>query len=157
MTDMRTDADVGNLPLTDAARRLLSDARRASDRLQHEYIGTEHVVLALAEQPDEAAILPRLGVDREGVRSQITSTVVPGRASAPPELPRPYPSRTQKTFSFAAESALALGHARVDVEHLVVGLMRERVGIGAQALAQHGLTLERAVEHARRSGAEGRG
>ncbi|MCY7413817.1 MAG: hypothetical protein LH471_12405 [Salinibacterium sp.] len=75
MDEVRTaEQDAGGLPFTDAARRLLADARAESDRLMHQYIGTEHLALALVRQSGDAASLLRLGVDWEQVRALFRST-----------------------------------------------------------------------------------
>lgn len=144
----------GDLPLTEAARQLLADARSESDRLQHEYIGSEHLVLALARDPNAAGPLARLGIDREQVCALIAAHIAPGRVAPAPGPERPYTSRTKQVFAFAAESARALGHARVGVEHLLVGLLRERMNIGAQVLQHCGVTAEEALAQAQRLGAE---
>ncbi len=148
------EQDAGGLPFTDAARRLLANARAESDHLRHEYIGTEHLALALARQSGDSASLLRLGVDWEQVSSVVTGIIAPGQSAPVLGKERPFTSRTKRGFALAGASARALGHAAVGVEHLVLGLMRERVGIGAQALAQHGLTEAGALEQVRRTGAE---
>ena len=149
------DPNTGDLPFTDAARQLLADARSESDRLQHEYVGTEHLVLALTRQPDDAATLARLGIDREQVRALIAMKITPGHAAPALGVERPYTSRTKQAFSFAAESARTLGHTRVGVEHLLVGMLRERKSFGAQVLQRCGLTAEQALEQVQRLSADG--
>ena len=148
------EQDAGGLPFTDAARRLLADARAESDHLKHEYIGTEHLALALARQSGDTASLLRLGVDWEQVSAVVTGIIAPGQSAPVPGKERPFTSRTKSAFALAGTSARALGHAAVGVEHVVLGLMRERICIAAQALAQHGLTEEGALEQVQRSGAE---
>ncbi|HEY9516507.1 MAG TPA: Clp protease N-terminal domain-containing protein, partial [Gemmatimonadaceae bacterium] len=69
---------------------------------------------------------------------------------------RPYTSRTQQAFAFAAASARAAGHAEVGVEHLLVGLLRERKNFGAQVLQHCGLTVDQAVAHVQRLGTNSR-
>jgi ATP-dependent Clp protease ATP-binding subunit ClpC len=144
--------DADDLPFTEAARRLLSSARAESDRLRHEYIGTEHVVLALAQDADTNAVLTRLGVDREQVRASLDSIVRPGQATLPHGAERPYTSKTQQAFAFAAECARSHGHTGVGVEHLVLGLLRQRVNLGAGVLQQHGLTVEQAAAEVEKGG-----
>lgn len=146
-----------DLPFTDAARQLLADARVESEHLKHDYVGTEHLVLALTRHPGEAATLARLGIDGEQVRALLAAQITPGRTVPPAGMERPYTSRTKKALSFAAESARDLRHPRVGVEHLVVGLMRERMNIGAEVLHQSGLTLEHATEQAERLAPDGSG
>lgn len=150
-------AGADGLPFTDDALRLLAGARDESDRLQHEYIGTEHLVLALTRQAGDpvAAPLAHLGVDGEQVRQTLAATLVPGHRAPAPGEERPYTSRTQQALSLAAESARALGHPGVGTGHVLVGVMREGRNIGAQVLHHHGLTAEAAYTHAARLGAGG--
>ena len=156
MTGMNPEAaSGGDLPFTDAARQLLADASSEADGLQHEYIGTEHLLLALTRQSVDAATLARFGVDREQVRTLLLATVVPSRAAPAPRVARPYTSRTEKVFSLARESARNLRHAGVGVEHLLVGMFREGRGIAAQVLQHFGLTEERALTEVKRSATDG--
>lgn len=155
MTEVTTaEHDAGGLPFTDAARRLLADARAESDHFKHEYIGTEHLALALVHQSGDAASLLRLGVDWKQVHAVVAEIIAPGQSAPVPGKERPFTSRTKHAFALAGASARALGHAGVGLEHLLLGLMRERMCIAAQALAQHGLTEEGALEQVQRSGAE---
>lgn len=149
------ERDAGGLPFTDAARRLLADAQEESARLRHESVGTEHLALALARRSADAPGLAGLGVDWARMRARIDESVTPGRFARAPAEPLPYTSRTRKVFALAGEGARALGHARVGVEHLVLGLVRERMGVGAQVLAEHGLTEQAALVLAQRTAAGG--
>jgi ATP-dependent Clp protease ATP-binding subunit ClpC len=142
-----------DMPLSEAVLRLLADASDESARLRHEYIGTEHLVLALSRPTGDTSPLVALSVEPKRVHTMIEETIGRGRAAVAPRINRPLTSRTKTAFSFAAESARALGHAHVGVADLVVGLMRERMNIGAQVLAGEGLTEERALEFARQSAA----
>ena len=148
------ERDAGGLPFTAAARRLLAGAREESDRLAHEYVGTEHLVLALARQWGDPADQARLGVDWQGVRAQLAELLQPGARARALGGALPYTTRTKQVFALAGESARALGHGGVAVEHLLLGIMRERVGIGAQVLAHHGLTEPRALAHAQQGSAD---
>jgi ATP-dependent Clp protease ATP-binding subunit ClpC len=156
MSGLYPDApEPADVPFSDAAGRLLAAARGEADRLGHEYIGTEHVVLALTRDADGAALLPRVGVEPEAVRAKLEAVVGPGHGARSRGAEHPYTSRTRQAFGLAAESARAQGHTRVGVEHIVVGLLRERLNIGAQVLQEHGLSVERATAEAqRRGGAE---
>jgi ATP-dependent Clp protease ATP-binding subunit ClpC len=133
---------VGGLSLTGAASQLLDGAAEEAARLGHGYVGTEHLVLALTRPPHDAA-LARFGIDLTGVHGSIAGAVPTGteRAIAAPD--RPYTSRTRNALTLAADSARERGQVSVDVPHLLVGLLREGWGIGAQVLHHHGLTLER--------------
>jgi ATP-dependent Clp protease ATP-binding subunit ClpC len=132
-----------DIPFTDAARRLLAGAEAEADRLRHEYVGAEHVVFAMTREVDAASLLTRLGVDAMQVRATLETAVTPGHATLAPGTGRPYTSRTRQAFGLAAESASAAGHTAVGVEHVVLGLMREQMNIGAQVLQHHGLSAER--------------
>lgn len=138
------DADA--LPFTPAARRLLVTARREADRLHHEYIGTEHLVLALTRQSNDAALLVRLGVDCDRVRRLLEETVRPGKAATPAHAVLPYTSRTRKSFAIAAETAQAARVPGVGVEHILVGLYGEGKNIGAEILRRCGLTAAQVGE-----------
>jgi hypothetical protein len=147
-------AEAGALPLTDDAKRLLLEARDESDRLRHEYIGIEHLVLALTRRTGSAATAPlaHFGVDGEQVRQTLATMVGPGdstRAPAP-GADRPFTTRTQAVLALAAESARALGQSQVGTGHVLVGIMREGRGVGAQVLGHHGLTTEAADAYVRR-------
>lgn len=140
-------------PLTDGARRLLAEAHAEADRLRHEYVGTEHVALAAARQADGVAVLARTGTDPERVRAFVEQVVRAGKGAPPPGRMRPYTSRTQQSMTFAAEIARETGRQHVGVEHLLAGMLRERLNIGAQALQQSGLTLDQALAQVHALGA----
>jgi ATP-dependent Clp protease ATP-binding subunit ClpA len=142
-----------DVPLSAAVRQLIADANDESARCQHEYLGTEHLVLALSRQASDGAPLPALGVDPKRVNTLIDGTIKRGNVAPGPDFERPFTSRTKSVFSFAAESARELGHPHVGVADLLVGLMRERLNLGAQVLTDEGLTLERARDFAQRNSA----
>lgn len=144
-----------DFPFTDAARRLLTAARSESDRLRHDYVGTEHVVLAMTGQSDDTALLARLGLDGEQVRRLVEETVIPGKHAPPPDVTLPYTSRTKKTFFLAAESARTAGHAHVGPEHILLGLFLEGQNVGAEILRQCGLSIGHASAQVGGLNAEG--
>ena len=150
MDDERAQArNPTNLPLGLEVIRLIDRANNESARHDHEYIGTEHLVLALSQQDAPAEPLRALGIEPQRVYSMIHETIRRGSATVASSAERPFTSRTKQAFSFAAGVAQELGHAHIEVPHLLVGLMRERLNIGAQVLADQGLTEERALEFAR--------
>ena len=156
MSGLYPDApEAADVPFSDAAGRLLAAARGEADRLGHEYIGTEHVVLALTRDADGAALLPRVGVEPESVRAMLEAVVRPGRGAPSRGVEHPYTSRTRQAFALAAESAREQGQVRVGVEHIVVGLLREQMNIGAQVLQEHGLSVEQVTAEAQRRGGAG--
>jgi ATP-dependent Clp protease ATP-binding subunit ClpC len=144
--------NVGDLPLADDAVRLLAEARVESDRLHHEYLGAEHLVLALTRRAGDPATAPLapLGVDGDRVRQTLAATLPAGHGALAPGAERPVTSRTRSALALAAESARAIGHPRVGTGHVLVGVLREGRNIGAQVLQHHGLTAVAAAAHARR-------
>ena len=130
---------------SDRLRRVLGVAREEAARLHHEYVGTEHVLLALLRQGDGAAatVLAGLDVTPEQIRQKIEETVVMGRSGqGGPDLP--YTSRTKRVLELTMEEARRARASATDTEHLLVGLCAEEKGVGAQVLAWAGLTTERA-------------
>ena len=126
---------------THGVRDVLRHARDEAHGLGHEYIGTEHFLLALVRTPDPMAaeMLRELAVDRDAVRTLVENTVKRGRSTTRgTELP--YTSRGKKTLELAMEAAREFGHQHVGTEHLLLGLVRERNGIGGQVLTEHGVT-----------------
>src|SRR6266487_3611211 len=131
---------------TDRVRRVLQLAREEAARLHHAYVGTEHILLGLIREGEgvAAAVLNNLNVDLEEISRRIEETVKKGAAagSAGPDLP--YTSRAKKILEFSMSEARELDHAYVGTEHLLLGVLREEKGIGAQALMDVGVTLETA-------------
>lgn len=132
---------------TDRVRMVFQMAREEAVRLHHEYVGTEHLLLALIREDEgvAAAVLANLGLERAAIRRQIEATVKKGKAVAAdgPELP--YTSRAKKVLELAMVAARELNHSYVGTEHLLLGLLREEKGIGAQVLVHSGVTLARAT------------
>jgi ATP-dependent Clp protease ATP-binding subunit ClpC len=150
MDDKRAQArNPTDLPFSLEVVHLIDRANNESARHDHEYIGTEHLVLALSQQDAPAEPLRALGIEPQRVYAKIDETIRRGSAPIASTVERPLTSRTKQAFSFAAGVAQELGHAHIEVPHLLVGLMRERLNIGAQVLADQGLTEERALEFAR--------
>ena len=133
-------------PFDPGALQLLAAARAESARLGHEYLGTEHVVLALSE---EGTLLGRLGVDATAVRATLQGVVSAGAARVPAEATLPYTSRTKVSLEYADAAARTQGRKEVAAEHVLLGLMREGKSIGAQVLQSHGLTAEAVEAYAR--------
>jgi len=131
---------------TDRVRMVLQKAREEAARLNHEYVGTEHLLLGLISEGKGVAVtvLTNLGVDLKDVRQKIEEIVKVGK-NAPMGPDLPYTSRAKKVLELAMNEAHKLGHSTVGTEHLLVGLLREEKGIAAQVLTHHaGVTLENA-------------
>jgi len=131
---------------TDRVRRVLQLAREEAARLHHEYVGTEHILLGLIREGEGVgvAVLTNLSVDLEEITQRIEETVKQGKAAPPAGPDLPYTSRAKKVIEFAMSEARALNHAYVGTEHLLLGVVREEKGIGAQVLTDAGVTLEAA-------------
>jgi len=142
-----------DLPLSLDVVHLVDRAIEESVLRDHEYVGTEHLLLALSRLDNAAAPLLALGLERRRVYTLIDETIGRGNTRVASDIERPFTSRTRQAFSLAAAAAHELGHSRIDVPHLLVGLMRERLTIGEQVLTDQGLTEERALEFARDRGA----
>jgi ATP-dependent Clp protease ATP-binding subunit ClpC len=134
-----------NYNFTDRVRKVLAMAREEAIRLQHDYVGTEHILLGLIREGEgvAAAVLANLSVDLEQIQERIEESVRRGKATiALGELP--YTSRAKKVLEFAMAEARELNHSYVGTEHLLLGLLREEKGIAAEVLNQLGVTLEEA-------------
>ena len=123
---------------TDRARRVLVLAQEEARLLDHGFIGTEHILLGLiAEGEGVAAVaMSELGVSLEEVRSKIQD--ISGRPAASSGSP-PFTPRAKRVLELALREALQLGHTHIGTEHLLLGLMREGEGVGAQVLISLGL------------------
>ncbi|MBX6362950.1 MAG: ATP-dependent Clp protease ATP-binding subunit [Gemmatimonadetes bacterium] len=134
-----------NYNFTDRVRKVLAMAREEAIRLQHDYVGTEHILLGLIREGEgmAATVLTNLNVDLEQVHERIEESVRKGKATiALGELP--YTSRAKKVLEYAMAEARELNHSYVGTEHLLLGLLREEKGIAAQVLNSLGVTLEEA-------------
>ncbi|HEY3322364.1 MAG TPA: ATP-dependent Clp protease ATP-binding subunit [Planctomycetota bacterium] len=128
---------------TDRARKVMSFARQEAERFNHDYIGTEHVLLGLVKEGSGVAanVLENLDVDLEKVRLEVEKLVKP----APDVVTMgqlPFTPRAKKVLEFAIDEARALDHNYVGTEHLLLGLLREQEGLAAQVLMNLGLKLE---------------
>jgi ATP-dependent Clp protease ATP-binding subunit ClpC len=134
-----------NYNFTDRVRKVLAMAREEAIRLQHDYVGTEHILLGLIREGEgvAAAVLTNLNVDLEQIHERVEESVRKGKATiALGELP--YTSRAKKVLEFAMSEARDFSHSYVGTEHLLLGLLREEKGIAAQVLNSLGVTLEEA-------------
>src|ERR671916_1934672 len=134
-----------NYNFTDRVRKVLAMAREEAIRLQHDYVGTEHILLGLIREGEgvAAAVLNNLNVDLDQVQEKVEESVRRGKATiALGELP--YTSRAKKVLEFAMAEARELNHSYVGTEHLLLGLLREEKGIAAQVLTDTGVNLEAA-------------
>jgi len=130
-------------PMANRARNTMTLAREEARRLNHSYIATEHILLALARQ--EAAVSARvfanLGIDIETLRTEVNKFVQPGPEPVTKRT-LPHTPRAQRVMKYAREEAKTLGHDYIGTEHLLLGLMREKEGIAVQVLTNLGLTWQ---------------
>jgi len=128
---------------TDRARKVMALANQEAQRLNHEYIGTEHILLGLVKEGSGvgATVLKQLDVDLRKVRMEVEKLVKSG-----PDMVTmgklPQTPRAKKVIEYAIEEARHLGHNYVGTEHLLLGLLREQDGVAAQVLVNLGLKLE---------------
>ena len=129
---------------TDRARRVVVLAQEEARMLNHNYIGTEHILLGLIREGEgvAAAVLQNLNVDLEEIAQRIEETVKKGKAAAATGPDLPYTSRAKKVLELAMAEARELNHSYVGTEHLLLGLLREEKGIAAQVLTDAGVSLE---------------
>ena len=132
---------------TDRARKVMALANQEAQRFNHEYIGTEHILLGLVKEGSGvgANVLKNLDVDLRKVRLEVEKLVKAG-----PEMVTlgklPQTPRAKKVIEYAIEEARNLNHNYVGTEHLLLGLLREHDGVAAQVLRNLGLKLEEVRE-----------
>ena len=132
---------------TDRARKVMSLAQQEAQRFNHEYIGTEHVLLGLVKEGSGvgANVLKRLSIDLRKVRIEVEKLVKAG-----PEMVTlgklPLTPRAKKVIEYAIDEARSLNHNYVGTEHQLLGLLREQDGVAAQVLMNLGLKLEEVRE-----------
>jgi ATP-dependent Clp protease ATP-binding subunit ClpC len=128
---------------TDRARRVVVLAQEEARMLNHDYIGTEHLLLGLASEGDGVAgrALTSLGISLEAVRGQVEQII--GQGQAVPRGHIPFTSRAKKVLELALREALQLGHNYIGTEHILLGLIREGEGVAAQVLQNLGADLNR--------------
>jgi ATP-dependent Clp protease ATP-binding subunit ClpC len=125
---------------TDRARQVIAAAQEEARELNHNYVGTEHLVLGLVHSGGET--LESLGVQPAEARRRVTETVGSGLEKPDGEIP--LTPRTKKVLELSRREARELGHDHVAPEHLVLGLVREAEGVGGRILAELGVDLEHA-------------
>ena len=132
---------------TERARRVILLAREEAKRLDHDYLGTEHLLLGLIREGEGVAALAlqNMGIDLEQVRQEVEKAV--GRGGGSLFLGQiPFTPRAKKVLELAVTEARNLGHNYIGTEHLLLGLIREGEGVAAQILTNLGADLERVRE-----------
>ena len=128
---------------TDRARRVVVLAQEEARMLNHNYIGTEHILLGLIHEGEGVAAkgLEALGISLEGVRSQVEEII--GQGQQAPSGHIPFTPRAKKVLELSLREALQLGHSYIGTEHILLGLIREGEGVAAQVLVKLGADLNR--------------
>ena len=127
---------------TDRARRVVVLAQEEARMLNHNYIGTEHILLGLIREGDGVAAkaLESLGISLEAVRQQVEEII--GQGQQAPSGHIPFTPRAKKVLELSLREALQLGHNYIGTEHILLGLIREGEGVAAQVLVKLGADLE---------------
>jgi ATP-dependent Clp protease ATP-binding subunit ClpC len=128
---------------TDRARRVVVLAQEEARMLNHNYIGTEHILLGLIHEGEGVAAkaLDSLNINLDAVRSQVEEII--GQGQAAPTGHIPFTPRAKKVLELSLREALQLGHNYIGTEHILLGLIREGEGVAAQVLQKLGADLNR--------------
>ena len=128
---------------TDRARRVVVLAQEEARLLNHNYIGTEHILLGLIHEGEGVAskALESLGISLESVREQVQEIIGPGQQAPSGHIP--FTPRAKKVLELSLREALQLGHNYIGTEHILLGLIREGEGVAAQVLVKLGADLPR--------------
>ncbi len=129
---------------TERARKVIVLAKEEAKRFNHDYIGTEHLLLGLIREGEgvAAAVLQKLGLDLETIRIEVEKLVQPGpQTQVLGDIP--FTPRSKKALELSAEEARAMGHNYIGTEHLLLGLVKEGEGMAFRVLLNLGLDLDR--------------
>jgi Clp amino terminal domain, pathogenicity island component len=128
---------------TDRGRRAVVLAQEEARLLNHDYIGTEHILLGLIHEGEGVAArtLTALDVSLDAIRAEVVAIV--GQGERPPGGHIPFTPRAKKVLELSLREALQLGHNYIGTEHILLGLIREGQGVAAQVLVKLGADLDR--------------
>jgi ATP-dependent Clp protease ATP-binding subunit ClpC len=131
---------------TDRARRVVVLAQEEARLLNHNYIGTEHILLGLIHEGEGVAAraLGSLGISLEAVRDEVEEVIGQGGSSPGDHIP--FTPRAKKALELSLREALQLGHNYIGTEHILLGLIREGDGVAAQVLVKAGVGLRQVRE-----------
>jgi len=123
---------------TDRAQRVLVHAQQEARTLGHDYLGTEHLLLGILDEPQAmgATVLDALGVSRQSVREEVEKRI--GLGLSAPTGSLPFTPRAKKALELSCREARGFGHKYVETEHLLLGLVRVRKGFAAKTLNDFG-------------------
>ena len=128
---------------TDRAKKVMNLARQEAQRFNHEYLGTEHILLGLVQEGSGVAanVLKNMGIDLDRIRSEVEKLVKTGPSMVTMGQ-LPFTPRAKKVLELSMEEASNLGHNYIGTEHLLLGLIKENEGIAAKVLTNLGVKLE---------------
>ena len=128
---------------TDRARRVVVLAQEEARMLNHNYIGTEHILLGLIHEGEGVAAkaLESLGISLDAVRDQVQEIIGQGQQSPTGHIP--FTPRAKKVLELSLREGLQLGHNYIGTEHILLGLIREGEGVAAQVLVKLGADLNK--------------
>src|SRR5512137_2235677 len=128
---------------TDRARRVVVLAQEEARMLNHNYIGTEHILLGLIHEGEGVAAkaLESLGISLDAVREQVQEII--GQGQQAPTGHIPFTPRAKKVLELSLREALQLGHNYIGTEHILLGLIREGEGVAARVLVKLGAALHK--------------
>ncbi len=128
---------------TDRAKKVMNLARQEAQRFNHEYLGTEHVLLGLVQEGSGVAanVLKNMGIDLTKIRAEVEKLVKTGPSMVTMGQ-LPFTPRAKKVLELSMEEAQSLGHNYIGTEHLLLGLIKENEGIASRVLTNLGVKLE---------------
>ena len=128
---------------TDRAKKVMNLARQEAQRFNHEYLGTEHILLGLVQEGSGVAanVLKNMGIDLNKIRMEVEKIVKTGPSMVTMGQ-LPFTPRAKKVLELSMEEAGNLGHNYIGTEHLLLGLIKENEGIAAQVLLNLGVKLK---------------
>ncbi len=128
---------------TDRAKKVMNLARQEAQRFNHEYLGTEHILLGLVQEGSGVAanVLRQMSIDLSKIRSEVEKLVKTGPSMVTMGQ-LPFTPRAKKVLELSMEEASNLGHNYIGTEHLLLGLIKENEGIAAKVLTNLGVKLE---------------
>jgi len=126
---------------TDQARHVLVLAQEEARMFNHNYIGTEHILLGLVREGESVAVksLESLNVSLDAVRHRVGEII--GQGQTPPTGHIPFTPRAKKVLEFSLNESTQLGHKHIGTEHILLGLLREGEGVACQVLTRMGVNL----------------
>src|SRR5436190_4100893 len=129
---------------TERARKVMSLARQEAQRLNSEFIGTEHILLGIIQEGGGVAakVLKNLNVDLKRIRQEIDKLITPSTSPTVTLRQLPFSPRSKRVIELAGDAASQLGHDVIGTENLFLGLLKEGQGFAGQVLTNLGLELD---------------